>query len=77
MKSMTIKNVTNKTHNTFINMVLEKVENEIRKDQEYKNKVIIMTQQSEGFFTIDNLGIEIQFEDYDRNDIQYVEIRKV
>lgn len=77
MKNMTIKNSTNKTHDAFMNATFEKIVNEIRKDKEYQNKVIVMSQQSKGVWTIDTLGLEILFEDIDRNDIQFVSIRKV
>lgn len=76
MKTLTIRNTTNKVHSAFIDSVFKKIEDEIRKNPVYAHRIILMTKQQDGTWTVDGTGIEIDFEDISRTDIQHVTIRK-
>lgn len=76
MKTMTIRNTTNKVASSFFNSVFEKVEAEIRKNPEYAHRILLWTKQDDGTWTADGTDITIEFEDIHRTDIQHVTIRK-
>lgn len=75
-KTLTITNKENLGLNQFIRQVFHRVEEEIRKEEAYEHRVILMTRQPNGDWTVDGTPIVITFEDEDRDDIQFITIRE-